>query len=240
MLMRFSILVLALLCKGVMGFADVTSLQEMRDMIKTILIDNEEFQRDPKHDEVYFKKLASGQHPRATVVGCADSRVQTINFDIHPIGDVFFIRNIGNQFAPNAGSVDYGVLYLHTPLLLFLGHSECGAVKAVTQGTEGLEASVRQELAPLHVVYHTSHPTKEQLAANIADNVQEQVNKACEKYQALIDQGKLWVVGGVYDFTLAGKGKLKIIQVNDQTDAKFLQAFLEDAMKQGNYSESGR
>ncbi len=209
--------------------------QEMRNMIKNILVDNQKFRNDPRYDEAFFRKESAGQHPRTTIVACADSRVHTSNFDFHPLGDVFFIRNIGNQIETCLGSVDYGVLHLETSLLLFLGHSKCGAITAVTEGTAGYEESIRRDLEPIRVTHRTPEPTEEQITENIAENVHHQVNKAFERYQNRISEGKLWVVGAVYDFTPQGRGMLKIIQVNNQIDESSLNAFLNDVNMHGDY-----
>jgi DNA polymerase III delta prime subunit len=50
-----------------------------------------------KNGQAFFKKLSKGQQPRATIVGCADSRAQTNKLSDSPEGDIFMIRNIGNQ-----------------------------------------------------------------------------------------------------------------------------------------------
>src|SRR5574340_1115743 len=58
------------------------------------------------HKSAFFQELAKGQKPRATVVTCSDSRVHTNALDSTPEGDLFMVRNIGNQLATAKGSVD--------------------------------------------------------------------------------------------------------------------------------------
>ena len=72
-----------------------------------------------------------GQHPFATVLTCADSRVPAeIVFD-RGIGDIFVVCVAGNVVGPSElGSVEYAVDHLATPVVLVLGHSLCGAVQA--------------------------------------------------------------------------------------------------------------
>lgn len=82
------------------------------------------------HNGDFFKELAKGQHPRATVVTCSDSRVHTNMLDKTPEGDLFMIRDIGNQIATATGSVQYGVNHLNSSLLIIIGHSKCGAISA--------------------------------------------------------------------------------------------------------------
>ena len=71
------------------------------------------------------------QHPFAVVITCSDSRVSPeILFD-QGIGDLFVIRNAGNLITDiDMGSIEYAVEHLNTPLVIVLGHSECGAIKA--------------------------------------------------------------------------------------------------------------
>jgi carbonic anhydrase len=73
-----------------------------------------------------------GQHPLAAVLTCSDSRVPPeIIFD-QGIGDLFVIRVAGNVAATDEiGSIEYAVDHLATPLVVVLGHSQCGAVTAV-------------------------------------------------------------------------------------------------------------
>ncbi|MBI5626543.1 MAG: hypothetical protein HY935_04995, partial [Nitrosomonadales bacterium] len=69
------------------------------------------------HNSAFFQNLAKGQKPRATVVTCSDSRVHTNMLDKTPEGDLFMVRDIGNQLATAEGSVEYGVNHLASSLL---------------------------------------------------------------------------------------------------------------------------
>jgi carbonic anhydrase len=76
-------------------------------------------------------RLAHGQKPTAVVFGCADSRVAAeIIFD-QGLGDMFVVRTAGHV-ADSAvlGSIEYAVTVLDVPLVVVLGHDNCGAVKA--------------------------------------------------------------------------------------------------------------
>ena len=77
------------------------------------------------------RELAGGQSPFATVLACADSRVpvETL-FDRDP-GDIFVVRLAGNFVSDAAlASIEYAVSILKSPLVMVLGHTSCGAVKA--------------------------------------------------------------------------------------------------------------
>ncbi len=77
------------------------------------------------------KELAEGQHPFAVVVGCSDSRVPVeIVFD-QGLGDLFVIRVAGNIVAPSQiGSVEFAIEQFGTRLVVVMGHTQCGAIKA--------------------------------------------------------------------------------------------------------------
>ncbi|MCP4106544.1 MAG: carbonic anhydrase [Desulfobacteraceae bacterium] len=82
-------------------------------------------------------ELSSGQYPYAVILGCSDSRVPPeVIFD-QGMGDLFVIRVAGN-IADDVvlGSIEYAAEHLHTPLIVVMGHSKCGAVSAVASGTE--------------------------------------------------------------------------------------------------------
>lgn len=76
------------------------------------------------------KGTASGQAPFATIVGCIDSRVPPeLVFD-QRIGDVFCARVAGNFINTDIiGSLEFATKVTGTPLVVVLGHSECGAIK---------------------------------------------------------------------------------------------------------------
>ena len=77
---------------------------------------------------------AKAQHPIASILCCADSRVAPeLMFDQSP-GDLFVVRVAGNYLNHDAlSSLEYGVAVLGTPLVMVLGHSNCGAIKATIE-----------------------------------------------------------------------------------------------------------
>lgn len=163
----------------------------------------------------FFRDLVKGQHPRATVVTCSDSRVQTNMWDQTPEGDLFVVRNIGNQIATSRGSVQYGVNHLGSSLLLIVGHSRCGAIAAARGDYSSMEEPLRKELDTIHV-------DKIGTSINgVTTNVNNQVATAMREWGDKAKAGDLLVVGAVYDFAndmRKGAGKLNIININGETD----------------------
>ncbi len=77
------------------------------------------------------------QEPFAAVLSCADSRVPVeLVFD-QSIGHIFVTRVAGNVITPEIiGSLEFGAAVLRTKVILVMGHSDCGAVKATIQNKE--------------------------------------------------------------------------------------------------------
>jgi carbonic anhydrase len=78
-----------------------------------------------------MQAVVEGQHPRAAVLSCADSRVPVeLLFDTG-FGDLFVVRNAGTMSTTAAiASLEYAVGHLDVSLIVVLGHEACGAVSA--------------------------------------------------------------------------------------------------------------
>lgn len=87
--------------------------------------------KHPRQDVERRAELASAQTPRAALFGCSDSRLAAeIIFD-KGLGDLFVVRNAGQVISDSVvGSLEYAVAVLGVPLIVVLGHDECGAVNA--------------------------------------------------------------------------------------------------------------
>jgi carbonic anhydrase len=91
------------------------------------------------HESANWRRmLVAGQHPFVTLLCCSDSRVPPeLVFD-QGFGDLFVIRVAGNVIAADVlGSIQYAVRHLATPLLVVMGHEECGAVTAAVESIDG-------------------------------------------------------------------------------------------------------
>jgi carbonic anhydrase len=143
------------------------------------------------------EELTHTQAPFAAIVGCSDSRVSPeIIFD-QGIGDLFIIRVAGNVVGPlEMDSIDYAAIYLHSCLIVVLGHENCGAVDAVLKGTTKDIEAVAKLVAP------AVKKAGGGLEATIKANVQQVVSQiqASKTLKSLFDQKKLTVVGGYYNF----------------------------------------
>jgi len=188
--------------------------EQIKDIVDNLLRDNDEFAK--AHNVAYFNPLIAGQMPRATVVTCSDSRVHTHALDKTPDGDLFMVRNIGNQLLTSEGSVEYGVHHLHTPLLIIIGHSSCGAIKAASGNYTKESRAIRRELDRIKI-------SKGKAGIDgVLVNVNNQVAAALRKFRPEVKRGELTVIGAVYDFANdlgRGFGKLNVVNLNGETDS---------------------
>jgi carbonic anhydrase len=76
--------------------------------------------------------VSGHQAPWASVISCADSRVPPeLIFGGHGLGELFVARNAGNLVdIATLGTIEYGAAVLGSPIIVVLGHTSCGAVKA--------------------------------------------------------------------------------------------------------------
>lgn len=199
---------------------DTTAFSEqVRAFVEHVISDNDKHVKEIAKDD--FKALSEGQSPRATVVACSDSRVQTKAFNQSPVNDLFFIRNIGNQIKSAEGSVEYGINHLHTPVLLIIGHSHCGAIEAALGDYSKESKAIRQELDNLHL------PKSTKLNEGVVENINDQVKYAMTKFKDKIAKKELIVIGALYDFRDdydQGHGRLIIINLNGEHDAAKIKA----------------
>lgn len=137
-----------------------------------------------------------GQDPYAVVITCSDSRVPAEHIFSAGVGDLFVIQTAGNVLDTIAmGSVAYGAEHLDTPLVLVLGHTDCGAVAATLGGGgHGSIASITDLIAAHIGDEDDAH------AAEIL-NVQATMETIAqdEIMAELLAEGKVEIVGAIYD-----------------------------------------
>ena len=195
----------------------------MNEILNGIIKNNDNFVNE--HDKDFFKLHMAGQHPIITLVSCCDSRCHAHVIEPDPIDRIFTVETIGNQMVSAQGSVDYGILHLHTPVLIIMGHTDCGAIKAFMKGYEKENEAIRRELDNLKGGLDPALDNKSvfdsELLKNIQKNVDYQVSLALERYKKPIEESALTVVGAIYDFLNAlgkGYGRAVITSINAQKD----------------------
>jgi len=105
------------------------------DALKLLIKGNETFMAGkparPNQSSRRRREVAGGQTPFAIVVGCSDSRIPPEMVFDRGLGDLFVVRTAGNVLDDAVlGSIEYAVLHLSVRLIVVLGHTSCGAVRA--------------------------------------------------------------------------------------------------------------
>ena len=107
--------------------------------LERLLVGNRRYaamrQVHPRQTTIHRESLVEGQHPFAAILSCSDSRVPSELIFDQGLGDLFIVRTAGH--AVNAlvlASLEFAVFALHVPLVMVVGHGQCGAVAAVMKG----------------------------------------------------------------------------------------------------------
>jgi carbonic anhydrase len=188
--------------------------------VERLVDGNLAFRRSISRTEI--EALAHGQHPFAVVVSCSDSRVPPeLVFD-QGLGDLFVVRTAGNIVGEyELGSIEYAVANLHTPVIIVLGHDECGAIHAFHEH--------KNDDLPGHIQSIIDYIDHEEELKNI-----DEASPACMKLlvkgnvlhgvhvlkqdpmlAALVKQRKLTILGAVYHLS---NGSVELLQ---DTSANF-------------------
>lgn len=161
----------------------------------------------PRQDAELRVELADQQAPFAALFGCSDSRLSAeMIFDVG-LGDLFVVRNAGQVIAETIlGSLEFAVEVLKVPLILVLGHDECGAVKASLDSQQG-KLNTEGEFIK-NLVARIGPTIERSLAAgensldelthnHIEDTIDELVERS-SLIRSYIESGRLAVVGAEY------------------------------------------
>ena len=155
------------------------------------------------------KQTEEKQEPFAAVLSCADSRVPAeIIFD-QSIGQIFVCRVAGNVITPEIiGSLEYGAAVLGTKVILVMGHSHCGAVKATIQGKDvpGQISSLFPHIRP------AVDQAGSDLEAAIKANAKIQATllaQASTVISGMVKSGSVKVTSGYYDL---GSGAVTLLE----------------------------
>ncbi len=164
----------------------------------------------PKHPNADSPRRAAtaaeGQEPFATVLSCSDSRAPVELIFDRGVGEVFTVRVAGNVAdTDEIATIEYGVGHLHTPLLVVLGHTRCGAVTAVVKGAElhGALPELVDNIKPAaERAKAATHDEKEIIPAAIKENVWQSIGdilRRSEIVRSELAKGNVSIVGGIYD-----------------------------------------
>jgi len=142
--------------------------------------------------------LAQGQKPFAAVLSCADARVDPSWVFACGSGELFQVRSAGNTaFNDAIASMEYAVSVLGTPLILVLGHSACGAVKAA-MASNPLTPLLEDLVKPIRATIKPGEGLEAVIKGNVRAAAANLVASSAVLRSA-VDAGKLSVRGSYFD-----------------------------------------
>ena len=149
------------------------------------------------------------QHPFASFLSCSDSRAPVELLFDQALGDIFSVRLAGNIASDKCiGSLEFSSKYLGSKLIVVMGHSSCGAVKAACDDfKDGHIGEIINMIKP--AIRHEKTVTDDRTSANeafvekiCALNVKYQIDqiiRTSDIIQDMLQAKQIGVVGGVYD-----------------------------------------
>jgi carbonic anhydrase len=153
----------------------------------------------------------SGQKPFVTVLTCADSRIPVERVFDRGVGEVFVIRVAGNVIGPHeAGTIEYGLEHLHTPLLVVMGHTKCGAVKAAVENEGKVGGNIDSLIDNIRPAVARAKKLGAELQGDelvvsaVRENVWQSIFDLYKSSPAILElaqSGKVKVVGAVMDIS---------------------------------------
>lgn len=171
--------------------------------------------QEPGSSLIKLKKFATnGQTPKAIVLCCSDSRAPVEMIFDQDIGDLFVIRVAGNIVAPSlVGSVEFAAITFGTPIVLVMGHTQCGAIRATL---ENIENPQKVSSENLHDIVSRIRPyifkvaqrkdisdeekARQAVEANVLASV-GQLAHSSRLLENLVFEHKLTIIGSVFDLS---------------------------------------
>jgi len=156
-------------------------------------------------------ETAEGQWPFTAILSCSDSRVATELIFDQGLGDIFSVRLAGNIASQQAiASMEYTCKILGSKLVVVLGHTACGAVKAACDGVEmGHLGSLTKMIDPaieaeIETVENRNSENKEFLSNVLHNNVHHQIETIVAESRIIRDMlqnHEIGIIGGIYDIS---------------------------------------
>ena len=155
-------------------------------------------------------ELVEKQNPFAIVLGCSDSRVPCELIFAQGLGDLFVIRVAGNIATPSQiGSIEFATEKFETKLIVVLGHTLCGAIKATIKELESpneysspnLQSIVNSIKLGIEAKFTNSDSFDDKVAKAVRANILSSIGKLTNKSEILkrkVAEEGLKIVGAEY------------------------------------------
>lgn len=191
--------------------SDTSKITTPDEAIAELIAGNERFATgkmvSPRATSARLDETLNSQKPFAAIVACSDSRVPVELLFDQGIGDIFVIRTAGNSVMDDVvmGSIDYAIDHLGVPVVMVLGHQNCGGVTSAITAVEGEHAHHHGKIGELLEVVTTDikefvgHPESLDEAIHVNEIAQAKHIADVEYVKEKIAAGKLKVVSAYYN-----------------------------------------
>lgn len=165
--------------------------------------------------------LQEKQHPFASFLSCSDSRAPVELLFDQALGDIFSVRLAGNIASDKAiGSLEFSSKYLGSKLIVVMGHSSCGAVKAACDDFKDGHIGEIINLIKPSIRHEKTVVSAEERTSKNPDFV-EKINELNVRYQIdtiirlsdivtdMVESHQIGIIGGVYDLS---SGKVRFLE----------------------------
>ena len=183
-----------------------------KEALDILIEGNQRFKNNVQreHDMLSVRDvIKEKQHPFASVLGCSDSRTTVELIFDQNLGDIFSVRLAGNIASIKAiGSLEFSCKYLGSKLVVVMGHSNCGAIKAACDHYKGGNIGEIIELIDPAVALERSitqerHSNNDLFVEKVCFlNVRVQMDRILKRSTLLtemIEKKEIGLVGAVYD-----------------------------------------
>ncbi|MBF4989174.1 carbonic anhydrase [Methylophilus sp. 14] len=187
-----------------------------REALDILIEGNQRFITDREQDKD-FKSLIQitkdKQHPFSSFLSCSDSRAPVELLFDQALGDVFSVRLAGNIASDKAiGSLEFGSKYLGSKLIVVMGHTSCGAVKAACDDFKDghigeiinlIKPSIRHEKTindPAQRNSKNSDFVEKICALNVKYQI-ETIIRCSDIIDDMLQSKQIGIVGAVYDIS---------------------------------------
>ena len=164
-------------------------------------LNNEKIERDFDKQR---ENLKSAQHPIAIILGCIDSRVPSeLIFDLG-LGDVFNVRVAGNILNDDVlGSLEFACKVVGAKLIVVMGHTDCGAIKAACNGVRMEHiTSIMEKIDPVIQSINRKELPEEDFVEKVTHKntvrVKAEITQKSQTLREMQSHGAIQIVNAVY------------------------------------------
>jgi len=183
-----------------------------RQALDILIEGNQRFKNNVlrEHDMLRVRdETVDKQHPFASVLSCSDSRTTVELIFDQNLGDIFSVRLAGNIASIKAiGSLEFSCKYLGSKLVVVMGHTNCGAIKAACDHYKGgnigeiielIDPAVLLEKTILDHRDSSNDAFVERVCFHNVEVQMERILKRSPLLTDMIEKKEIGLVGAVYN-----------------------------------------